>query len=470
MEAREPYDAADNSELEGGEEVCFDDEAQAGQACSESEGSAEELDGDSLEIATSAVEDDAEGRLAGELELHDGDASYALDVKPNDCSIIASGGGDDKMVVFKVVPGQDGGEKHLQLSVEVVAVLEGHTDTVEHVKFSRSGGLLASGSLDGTVRVYETTSYGLLYVLEGPGDEVNWMQWSPSRATLAVGFSDGSVWIFSCPPEVDSATCERVLSGRATTSTCGAFTSDGRSLVCGGDGILTVWSVSDGQALVTYGGGGSGGSFPRDNAISIQVHGERPIAIVGFAEGAVLVIHLEHRETLATLATPPAPARAEDDEEMADGEEEEGERRGVERVGFIASRTLPIAYAGSLNGTLAFWDANNYRQRAILSDVAISAVSTVALVTSSASSGRKGEMILAGSADGTIAAWDVLTGRQEFLIACPRSREPSPTHDDEMDEDSDQTNIVFDLLQIGTLPLIAASFDDGKVRIYRTHA
>lgn len=93
-----------------------------------------------------------------ELQLHDGEPSYAIAVHPKDPSLIASAGGDNKAVLFKVNDHPEEG-----LSVRIVAELAGQEDTVEQVKFSQDGRFLATGGLDGLVIVWRV-------VVESGGD------------------------------------------------------------------------------------------------------------------------------------------------------------------------------------------------------------------------------------------------------------------------------------------------------------
>lgn len=48
-------------------------------------------------------------------------------------------------------------------------LLEGHGDSVSSLAFSSDGQLLASGSLDGLVQVWDTVTGSLKGALEGPG-------------------------------------------------------------------------------------------------------------------------------------------------------------------------------------------------------------------------------------------------------------------------------------------------------------
>jgi WD40 repeat protein len=72
-------------------------------------------------------------------------------------------------------------------------VHSGHLRRVSSVALSASGDLLASGSDDGTVKLWDTRSGRLLYSLEGHGGMVNSVALSASGDLLATGFHDGTV-------------------------------------------------------------------------------------------------------------------------------------------------------------------------------------------------------------------------------------------------------------------------------------
>lgn len=70
--------------------------------------------------------------------------------------------------------------------MKLLRALEGHVGHVMSVAFDPSGGILANGSRDNTVKLWEATSGKLLRTLEGHADEVDIVAFSPDGRLLAL--------------------------------------------------------------------------------------------------------------------------------------------------------------------------------------------------------------------------------------------------------------------------------------------
>ena len=90
------------------------------------------------------------GAIVHEWLVHGGHAVRALAVSPNSLRLVsASGGGGERLVVWDFGP--DGVHKAI--------VLGGHTEIVTTCAWSPNGKLIASASGDGTVRLWDTSTF-----------------------------------------------------------------------------------------------------------------------------------------------------------------------------------------------------------------------------------------------------------------------------------------------------------------------
>ncbi|MBD2207565.1 YARHG domain-containing protein [Calothrix sp. FACHB-1219] len=81
---------------------------------------------------------------------------------------------------------------------ELIRALEGHSRLVASVAISPDSQYLASGSLDGTIRIFNLHTRELIRVLKDIGETIS-MSFSPDNRTLASGSSDGKIRIWQVP-------------------------------------------------------------------------------------------------------------------------------------------------------------------------------------------------------------------------------------------------------------------------------
>ena len=66
------------------------------------------------------------------------------------------------------------------------------------VAFSTDGVYLATGSYDGTVRIW-TPQGALVQCLEGPSKEIEWILWHPKGHAILAGSNDTMAWMWWAP-------------------------------------------------------------------------------------------------------------------------------------------------------------------------------------------------------------------------------------------------------------------------------
>lgn len=123
-------------------------------------------------------------------------------------------------------------------TLDKLRTYRGHKDFVTALTFSPDGKQLASASLDGNIRIWSTSSSRLLRRLYGHRGRVTGLAFSPDGATLASSAADGQLRIW----DVSRGRTLRTITGQTGSLNSVAFSPDGDRLVAAGeDGVVRIW-------------------------------------------------------------------------------------------------------------------------------------------------------------------------------------------------------------------------------------
>lgn len=137
---------------------------------------------------------------------------FAISTHPTQ-HLAASGGEDDLGYIWDFTTGEE------------IVKLSGHTDSVISTAFSYDGEMIATGGMDGKVRVWRRVgktdfkTWEFLTELQGPDELMvrftpsshtlkstntlsKWIKWHPKGSVLLAGSNDSNAWLWQC-------TCKR---------------------------------------------------------------------------------------------------------------------------------------------------------------------------------------------------------------------------------------------------------------------
>ncbi|HWF52002.1 MAG TPA: AAA family ATPase [Solirubrobacteraceae bacterium] len=185
--------------------------------------------------------------VATDLQL----AQSALDIRPDASLVLA-------LAAYRHSPGQQQVRSSLIAALEqaarspATAILHGAANTVTSVAFDpRNGGILASGSADGTIRLWSAASRRQVGELRAPtGEAVFTLAFSPDGRTIVSGAQDGTIQLWSMAAGGGRPLGRRQLGQGLVVSV--AFSPDGRVVAGAGlDAGIDLIGVTGGDRLGT---------------------------------------------------------------------------------------------------------------------------------------------------------------------------------------------------------------------------
>ncbi|KAJ9105568.1 hypothetical protein QFC19_003550 [Naganishia cerealis] len=194
-------------------------------------------------------------------------------------------------------------------------LLSGHTDSVVAVQFSRDGEMVATGGMDGSVRIWRRRrSGGSSRAGEGEAakvedwrdwefltslttdSEIMWIDWHPKGPVLAAGCQDGTVWMWQLPSGNTMAT----FYSHTAAVTRGQFLPNGKHLITASeDCSVCLWNPSAStQPIIkltpssTTNFGNFGGEAEGGGITALAVAPASNLCAIGGSNGAIRIVNL----------------------------------------------------------------------------------------------------------------------------------------------------------------------------------
>jgi WD40 repeat protein len=247
-----------------------------------------------------------------------------------------------------------------------------HDSQVASVAFSPDGKILAAGSWDNTVRLWDVNTWKELATLEGHELEVFSVAFSPDGKILATGSKDTTIRLWDVATQRELA----VLNGHTNWVYSVAFSPDGKILATASvDKTVKLWDITTKQELATLIG-------HKGFVNSVEFSPDGKTLASASSDKTVMLWDTATQQEVATLI---------------------GHTNWVNSVAFSPDgKTLAT---GSFDKTVKLWDTATHQELTTL----IGYKNEVRFVVFS----PNGEMLVAGGDDSVVRLWNVAT-RQEL--------------------------------------------------------
>ena len=331
------------------------------------------------------------------------DAIYAISVIPHPSSsskfICSTSSGDDSAFLWTF--------DTQTISTTPIKRLAGHSDTVLQSQFNFDKSILATASMDGTVKLWNSQTGDFISSLEGPGESIEWIDWHPKGNIIIGGSADATIWMWNTQKE----TCLNVFSGHSDSVSCGSFTPDGKLIVSSSeDCSVKVWNPKTAECIVTYSAVEKNiKSFCEEPITSLKCHATNPVFLCGSLDGSVALCQVEQQRVLSHL------------------KHKHAHTNSVEDVCFHPQQQHLLVSVG-MDGHIVLWDTQSSSARQIMKNYPLNESTE----TGSSSSGselsmnqseepigithvefdsKQSHIIYTSDIQGNILSWDLRTGK-----------------------------------------------------------
>ena len=154
-----------------------------------------------------------------------------------DGKILASGSYDDTIKLWELDTGKN------------LRTLTGHSGDIEAIAISPDGQILASGGDDGTIKLWNLNTGQEIRTLKGHYNFIRSIAISPDGKILASGSYDDTIKLW----ELDTGKEIQTLTGHRESVQCLAFSPDGDILASGShDRTINLWQLNEGKSVFKF--------------------------------------------------------------------------------------------------------------------------------------------------------------------------------------------------------------------------
>lgn len=266
------------------------------------------------------------------------DEVFCVCSNPQNSNIVASGGKDDKAIVWNIS------------TQKTLFTCLGHKESIVAISFSSDGSLLATGDLNGIVKVWRVDTGLEEWSFEV--EEIQWLCWHHKATLLLAGTSDGNVWLWHVP-----FTQTKTLPSHGSSALCGKFMPDGKHACCGyEDGIVRIWDLKSASFVCSIDTRIKG---VESSILCIEAHPNGHLVIAGSTDGTAILINPHNGQILSRLKSK--------NEEKKNVDENDDQNENSNRIETVAFSTLDICknflITGNGRGEVNIWDISSHISR-----------------------------------------------------------------------------------------------------------
>lgn len=326
----------------------------------------------------------------------------------------------------------------LQARSNLLSHISGHTGDISSLAFSPNRKILASGSNDATIRVWDVSDprhpIPASQPLQGHTGTVSSLAFSPDGQVLVSGSADQTVILWDMSDARQPAPLGEPLAEHTAEVNCLVFSPDGGLLASGGaENIILLWDVRDpaspkrlGSALGGHSAAVNSLAFSQDGHLLASGSADKTVRLWEVSDpsqaaqlGAALSAHTEAVNTVAFSPDQKTLASGSDDEniilwDLTDPNQPEQIASPLDwHSDFVVSVNFSpdgkLLYSASRDRYFAFWNLENLENPYVDDSANIGPAEQIAFSSD-------GNFLASGSWEGAISLWELKYTPPQLLL------------------------------------------------------